>query len=78
MVTLRSHDITIRLFPTKVYKQAAGNIAKWSFSNDDGDGDGDGNVKKAIGLLSKITSLHVHHIFLHFFAVNARLRHEKA
>ena len=30
-----------------------------SFSNDDGDG------KKAIGLLSKTTALHVHHAFLY-------------
>ena len=34
-----------------------------SFSNDDGDGNE--NVKKAIGLLSKKTSLHVHHAFLY-------------
>ena len=33
-----------------------------SFSNDDGDGNED--VKKAIGLLSKTTTLHVHHAFL--------------
>ena len=34
-----------------------------SFSNDDGDGDED--VKKAIGLLRKTTTLHVHHAFLY-------------
>ena len=34
-----------------------------SFSNDDGDGNE--NVKKVIGLLSKTTSLHVHHTFLY-------------
>ena len=34
-----------------------------SFSNDDGDGSED--VKKAIGLLRKTTSLHVHHAFLY-------------
>ena len=34
-----------------------------SFSNDDGDGNE--NVKKAIGLLSKTTSLHVHHALLY-------------
>ena len=34
-----------------------------SFSNDDGDGIED--VKKAIGLLRKTTSLHVHHAFLY-------------
>ena len=40
-----------------------------SFSNDDGNKD----VKKAIGLLIKAATLHVHHAF---FA--ARLRHENA
>ena len=34
-----------------------------SFSNDDGDGKGD--VKKAIGLLRKTTTLHVRHAFLY-------------
>ena len=34
-----------------------------SFSNDDGDGNE--NVKKARGLLSKTTSLHVHPAFLY-------------
>ena len=34
-----------------------------SFSNDDGDGNE--NVKTAMGLLSKTTSLHVHHAFLY-------------
>ena len=35
--------------------------------NYDGDGDGDGNenVKKATGLMSKTTTLHVHHAFLY-------------
>ena len=33
------------------------------FSNDDGDGNE--NVEKAIGLLSKTTSLHVPHAFLY-------------
>ena len=32
-----------------------------SFRNDDGDGKE--NVKKAVGLLSKTTTLHVHHAF---------------
>ena len=36
-----------------------------SFSNDDGDGNED--VKKAIGLLRKTTTLHVHHAFLYIF-----------
>ena len=34
-----------------------------SFSNDDGNGNE--NIKKVIGLLSKTTSLHVHHAFLY-------------
>ena len=34
-----------------------------SCSNEDGDGSE--NVKKAIGLLSKTTTLHVHHAFLY-------------
>ena len=34
----------------------------WSFSNDNGDGNGNENAKKAIGLLSKTTILHVLHI----------------
>ena len=34
-----------------------------SFSNDDGDGNQD--VKKAIGLLRKTTTLHVHHALLY-------------
>ena len=41
------------------------------------DGDVNGNVKKAIGLMSKTTTLHVHHaFFVHFFAVLAQLRRE--
>ena len=41
-----------------------------SFSNDDGNGNGNGNgnenvKKKTIGLLSKTTSLHVHHPFVY-------------
>jgi len=36
---------------------------------------GDENVKKAIGSISKTTTLHVHYsLFVHFFAVTARLR----
>ena len=34
-----------------------------SFSNDDSDGNGSENVKATIGLLSKTTSLHLHHAF---------------
>ena len=50
-----------------------------SLSNDDGDGNENGN--KAIGLISKTTTLHVHHaFFVHFFAVIdvARLQCESA
>ena len=48
-----------------------------SFSNDDGDGNED--VKKAMGLLRKTTTLHVHYaFFVHFFTVLARLRRENA
>ena len=36
-----------------------------SLSNDDGNGNGNGNGKKAIGLMSKTTLLHVHHAFLY-------------
>ena len=44
-----------------------------------GDGDGSENGKKAIGLISKTTTLHVHHaFFVHFFAVVARLQRESA
>ena len=47
----------------------------------DGDVDGDGNenVKTAISLLSKTTSLYLHHaFFVHFFAGTSRLRRENA
>ena len=48
-----------------------------SLSNDDVDGNENG--KKAIGLISKTTTLHVHHaFFVHFFAVVARLQRESA
>ena len=48
-----------------------------SLSNDDADGNENG--KKAIGLISKTTTLHVHHaFFVHFFAVVARLQRESA
>ena len=36
-----------------------------SCRNDDGDGNGNEDVKKAIGLLRKTTTLHVHHAFLY-------------
>ena len=42
-------------------------------------GDGDKNIKKPVGLISKTTTLHVHHtFFVHFFALTARLRRENA
>ena len=48
-----------------------------SLSNDDADGNE--NDKKAIGLFSKTTTLHVHHAFVvHFFAVVAQLQRESA
>ena len=49
-----------------------------SFSDDDGDGYE--NVKKAKGLSSKTTILHVPHalVFVYFFAVPARLQLENA
>ena len=48
-----------------------------SLSNDDADGNENG--KKAIGLISKTTTLHVHHaFFVHFFAVVARQQRESA
>ena len=48
---------------------------KGSFSKDDEDGSE--NVKKAIGLLSKTTTLHVHHaFFVHCFVVASRLQRE--
>ena len=48
-----------------------------SLSSDDADGNENG--KKAIGLISKTTTLHVHHaFFVHFFAVVARLQRESA
>ena len=60
--------------------RAAGGAARGapllgSLSNDDTDGNENG--KKAIGLISKTTSFHVHHaFFVHFFAVVARLQRE--
>ena len=41
------------------------------------DGDGNENVKKAIGLITEMTTLLVQHtFFVHFFAVFQRLRRE--
>ena len=40
------------------------------------DGDANENVKKAIGLISKTTTLHVQHKFRTFFVVDTRLRRD--
>ena len=42
------------------------------------DADDDGNLKKTIGFIIKTTALHVHHTFVHFVPVFARLRRENA
>ena len=41
--------------------------------NYDGNGNSNVNVKKAIALKSKATTLHVHNSFLHYFAIPAQL-----
>ena len=57
-------DIWLRFgTSTHARKLSVREMSVGSFSNDDGDGNE--NVKKAIGLLSKTTSLHVHHTFLY-------------
>ena len=49
----------------------------WTLRNYDSDGKE--NVKKAIGLMSKTTTLHVHHAFLYIsLLVPAQLRREMA
>ena len=48
---------------THARKLSVREMSVGSFSNDDGGGNK--NVKKAIGLLSKTTSLHVHDAFLY-------------
>ena len=53
---------------THGWKLSVREMSVGSFSNDNNDGNK--NVKKAIGLLSKTTSLHVHHTFF-FFAITA-------
>ena len=51
-------------------EEGRGCVLVGSLSNNDADGNENG--KKAIGLISKTTSLHVHHAFsVHFFAVVA-------
>ena len=50
-------------FPRNKSSQRSVGGAVGSFSNDDGDGKQD--VKKAISLMSKPTTLHVHHAFVY-------------
>ena len=71
-------DIWLRFgTSTHARKLSVREMSVGSFSNDDGDSNE--NVKKAIGLLSKTTSFHVHlFFFVHFFAVTARLQRENA
>ena len=57
-------DIWLRFgTSTQARKLSICEMSVGSFRNDDGDGNK--NVKKAIDLLSKTTSLHVHHAFLY-------------
>ena len=57
-------DIWLRFgTSTHARKLSVREMSVGSFSNDDGDGNE--NVKKAIGLLSKTTSLHVHYAILY-------------
>ena len=59
-------DICLRFgTSTHARKLSVREMSVGSFSNDNGGGDGNENVKKAIGLLSKTTSLHVDHTFLY-------------
>ena len=59
-------DICLR-FGTSAHvrKLSVRKMSVGSFSNDNSDGNE--NVKKAIGLLSRTTSLHMHHTFLYIF-----------
>ena len=59
----KTSDLDLVLVHTRENSPFAKLMSVGSFSNDDGDGNE--NVKKAIGLLSKTTSLHVHHAFLY-------------
>ena len=59
-------DICLRFgTSTHARKLSVREMSVESFSNDNGGGDGNENVKKAIGLWSKTTSLHTHHTFLY-------------
>ena len=71
---LQGTKVTTTLSATQHYSIVA---TLGSLSNDDGDGNE--NVKKAIGLLRKTTTLHVHRaFFVHFLAVVALLQRESA
>ena len=48
-----------------VFDNLAGCLHLGSESNDDSNGDANENGKKAIGLISKTTTLHVHHTCLY-------------
>ena len=52
-------------FPRNKSSQRSVGEAVGSFSNDDGHGHGKQDVKKAIGLMSKTTTLLVHHAFVY-------------
>ena len=69
---MKTETFKIGLSITRICKVLIG-----SLSNDDADGNENG--KKAIGLISKTTTLHVHHaFFVPFFAVVARIQRESA
>ena len=59
-------DICLRFgTSTHARKLSVREMSVGSFSNDNGGGDGNENVKQAIGLWTKTTSLHAHHTFLY-------------
>ena len=59
----KTSDLDLVLRSTHAGKLSVREMSVESFSNDDGGGNE--NVKKAIGLLNKTTSLHVHRAFLY-------------
>ena len=67
----RNHYEQPFAFPSNMHVHVMTTNIQWQ--------DGNKNFNKTIGLISKTTTLHVHHAFiLHFFAIFARLRHEDA
>ena len=65
------------LISKNVYSDVSKDSIIGSLGNDNADGNENG--KKVIGLISKTTTLHVHHaFFVHLFAVVARLQRENA